>query len=353
MRGSDATRYEILFDLKAGEYDAAEVGGIRTRTIRAGDALEVECFPITKVGEAARSEWRRRRTGPAQEKVNREQAEKRIRRLIDANFTGEDYVVTLTWDYSAIDRFHMSHEAALKKWDALGLPVDEDEARWEFVKFVKRLKYHMGRRGNDPRELKYIYVLEVTHERKPFDPAPLYAHHHFHTVIHAPGLAVDDIKALWPHGDAHTDRLSFRADGPARIAHYITKQRGLERVDGDGRRIRRWACSKNLTEPEVTVSNRKVSRRRAMMIAQDVQQYGREIFERLYPGYQCVSDPTVRYSDFVAGAYIFARLRRVDARAPWERARGKKAGDLIRHGCAVPPSPSGEGMGKRANRRRN
>ena len=321
MMRSDTSRYEILFDLKAGEYNAAEVGGIRTRTIRAGDAIEVECFPITKVAEGAMREYIRRRSRPGQEALNRRNAEKRIRRLIDANFTSSDYVVTLTWDYSPIDLFHMSHRDALRKWDELGLPVDEDEARREFVKFVKRLKYHIGRRGGDPRELKYIYVLEVTHERKPFDPSPLYQHHHFHTVIHAPGMTADDIKALWPHGDAHTDRLSFRADGPARIAHYITKQRGVERIDGDGRRIRRWACSKNLTEPEVTVSNRKVSRRRAMMIAQDVQQYGREIFERLYPGYQCMSEPTVRYSDFVAGAYIFARMRRVDARAPWERAR--------------------------------
>ena len=317
----DTSRYEILFDLKAGEYNQAEVGGIRTRTIRAGDALEVECFPITKVAEGAMREYIRRRSRPGQEALNRRNTEKRIRRLIDANFTSSDYVVTLTWDYSPIDLFHMSHRDALRKWDELGLPVDEDEARREFVKFVKRLKYHIGRRGGDPRELKYIYVLEVTHERKPFDPSPLYQHHHFHTVIHAPGMTADDIKALWPHGDAHTDRLSFRADGPARIAHYITKQRGVERIDGEGRRIRRWACSKNLTEPEVTVSNRKVSRRRAMMIAQDVQQYGREIFERLYPGYQCMSEPTVRYSDFVAGAYIFARMRRVDARAPWERAR--------------------------------
>ena len=76
------------------------MGGIRTRTIRAGDALEVECFPITKVGERARRECRLRRSRPGQEALNRRNAEKRIRRLIDANFTSQDYVVTLTWDYT-------------------------------------------------------------------------------------------------------------------------------------------------------------------------------------------------------------------------------------------------------------
>lgn len=324
MRGSDTSRYEILFDLKAGEYNQAEVGGIRTRTIRAGDALEVECFPITKVGQRARAAYQQRRSRAAQEALNRRNAEKRIRRYIDANFTSADYVVTLTWDYSPIDLFHMSHKAALAKWDALGLPVDEDEARWEFVKYVKRLKYHMARRGYSSGELKYLYVLEVTHERRDTDPVALYAHHHFHVVIHAPGLSIEDIKALWPFGDVRCDRLSFRGNGSANLAAYITKQHGVERVDRDGQRLRRWARSKNLKEPEITVSNRKVSRRRAALVAQDVQQYGREIFERLYPGYQCVEEPTVRYSDFIAGAYIFARLRRMDAREPWERARQRR-----------------------------
>ena len=324
MRENDTSRYEILFDLKAGEYNQAEVGGIRTRTIRAGDALEVECFPITKVGERARRECRLRRSRPGQEALNRRNAEKRIRRLIDANFTSQDYVVTLTWDYSPIDLFHMSHRDALKKWDELGLPVDEDEARRELVKYVKRLKYHMARRGYGAKELKYLYVLEVTHQRRDADPAALYARHHFHAVIHAPGLSVDDIKAIWPHGDVRCDRLSFRGSGSAGLAAYITKQHGVERVDRDGRRLRRWAASKNLKEPEVTVSNRKVSRRRAALVAQDVQQYGRAIFEKLYPGYQCAEEPTVRYSDFMAGAYIFARMRRVDASEPWQRARRRR-----------------------------
>lgn len=339
MRGSDTSRYEILFDLKAGEYNQAEVGGIRTRTIRAGDALEVECFPITKVAEGARREYIRRKSRPGQEALNKRNAEKRIRRLIDANFTTEDYVVTLTWDYSPIDRFHMSHAAALAKWDELGLPVDEDEARWEFVKYVKRLKYHMGRRGWGAKELKYLYVLEVTHERRDTDPAALYNHHHFHAVIHAPGLSIEDIKALWPHGDVRCDRLSFRGNGSANLAAYITKQHGVERIDREGRRLRRWATSKNLVEPQITVSDRKVSRRRAQQVAQDVQQFGREIFEKLYPGYQCVEDPTVRYSDFVAGAYIFARLRRVDAREPWARARARRR----REERAYEQAPGGAG----------
>ena len=42
-RYRDASNYEILFDLPSGEYSPAEVGGIRTRTVRAGNTIEVEC----------------------------------------------------------------------------------------------------------------------------------------------------------------------------------------------------------------------------------------------------------------------------------------------------------------------
>ena len=60
----------------------------------------------------------------------------------------------------------------------------------------------------------------------------------------------------------------------------------------------------------MTVSDRKVSRRRASMVARDVEWNGKEIFEAIYPGYRLMDPPAVRYSDYVAGAYIYARMRR-------------------------------------------
>ena len=304
--------YEILYDLPEGEYDDREVGGIRTKTIRAGKAIEVECYPLVKLGESAREEYRRRTQRPCQAALNRRNAEKRIRRLIDENFTPEDYVLTLTWDYGVIDRWRMSHEAALKKWDQARLPVDEDDARRALNNWFRRSKGLVRRRGCDPAEFKHLYVLESTREPRDEDPRALPAHYHFHLVVHAPGLTADDLKELWPHGDVHADRLSLRDDGPARLAAYITKSHGVERVDGSGRRLRRWGHSKNLREPTVTVSDRKISRRRAALVARDVSAFGRQIFEALYPGYVLAAEPVVRFSDFVAGAYIYARMRRRD-----------------------------------------
>ena len=321
MKETDAARYEILYDLPEGEYHPAAVGGIRTRTLRAGDVIEVACFPVTRVGDVARAECLRRKSTPAQARLNRQRAAQRVRLLIEGNFTGADYVLTLTWDYGAVDRDRMPYAEALSLWEAEGLPRDEDEARRAWGNYIKRVRYHMGRAGHAGQELKFLYVLESTREPRDEDPRPLYPRYHFHAVIHAPGLTREALKALWPFGFVRADELSTRDEGVARLAGYMTKQCGRAAA-GDARKFRRWACSKNLKEPEERVSDRAVSRRRAMRVAEDVRQWGREIFEAVYPGYRCVEDPEVRYSDFVAGAYIRARLRKVDDRAPWERVRG-------------------------------
>ena len=51
-----AEKYEILFDLPKGEMNQTEVGAIRTKTIKAGDTLEVESFPIVRIDAGARRE---------------------------------------------------------------------------------------------------------------------------------------------------------------------------------------------------------------------------------------------------------------------------------------------------------
>lgn len=302
--------YEILYDLPKGEYSEAGVGGIRTKTIRAGDVIEVECYPLVRLGFTAREEIRRRTQRPCQAALNRKNAEKRMRRLIDANFTDSDYVVTLTWDYGMIDRWTMPYAEAMARWETLGLPMDEDDARRAMTNWLRRVRWAMRRAGRDPAELKYLYVLESTREPRDEDPTPMPPRFHFHAVIRAPGISRDALKVLWPAGDVHVDRFSTRDDGAARLAKYIAKSHGLERIDGSGRRLRRWGHSKNLRAPVETISDRKVSRRRAALVARDVAAFGREIFETVYPGYRLLAEPTVRYSDFVPGAYIYARLRR-------------------------------------------
>ena len=69
--------------------------------------------------------------------------------------------------------------------------------------------------------------------------------------------------------------------------------------------------SRNLKIVQPRISDRKVSRRRLSKLAANVMSDGRDILEEIYKGYQ-LAEVRVTYSDFVAGAYVYARMRRRD-----------------------------------------
>lgn len=315
-RATDAAKYEILYDLPEGEYSAKEVGGIRTRTIRAGDSLEVESFPIIRVSGEARREAHRRKSSKAQEQVNLRNARKRLRRLAEQNFKAGDIVLHPTIAYSFVDRGFCNPQDARREMEELGIPTDDDEARKVLKNFIARIKRLIRRRGGNPQEFKYIYVIETTREPRDDDFNALPARYHYHMIISALGiLTAEELQALWPLGYTKAEPLDFRFNGLDGLCTYITKQRKFSR---------RWAHSKNLDEPEIKDSDRKLSRRRAAQIAADVQASPREIFEKLYPGYTLESCE-VKYSDFVAGAYIYARMRRIIE----TKTKGRKGADAL------------------------
>lgn len=287
--------YEILYDLPGGEYDGRQVEGIRTTTIRAGASLEIMCCPIVQVTPAARRELRSRKTRPAVERINRRNTERHMMRLIEMNFTPAAFVLTGTYDYPAADYGMVSRDELLAQIEARGLPEGVDGARRDVRNFLARVRRRVIRSSGDASGLKWLYRIEESANAEPF---PRY---HFHMVIEAPGMTQDEIKALWPFGFTSCDRLDLKHDGAARLASYLNKQR---------RGGRWWAHSRNLKAPVPTVSERRISRRRAAAIAADVHRDGARILEALYPGYRCMAEPEVRFSDFMPGAYIYARMRR-------------------------------------------
>lgn len=304
MAGVDVSKYEILFDLPEGEYSDTAVGGIRTKTIRAGDSLEVEAFPIVHVSNGAKREKERRGSTAAQTLLNMKNAEKKLRRLLENNFDDNDIVLHPTFDYGIAEHGLYNKEQLRKAWKEAGIPMDDGEAQRAFRNFIRRCKRLIKRRGGEPKDFKYIYVIEVKKEPRDGEIDPLPARYHYHAVISSMGiLSIEDVNALWSYGYTKAEPLDFRFNGLEPLAKYITKQR---------RRVRKWACSKNLKKPDVKVSDRKISRRRAAAVASDVQGCAKEIFEKIYPGYS-LEKAEVRYSDFVAGAYIYARMRRKKA----------------------------------------
>lgn len=312
---ADAAKYEILYDLPQGEYAEKAIGGVRTKTIRAGGSLEIESFPLLKISTEARVEKKRRESSPAQVQLNLNNARKRLRRYAEMNFTSADFVLHPTYDYGFVDRACTDTESVIREWEALGFPIDEDQARRKIKNYIERIRRLVKRKGGDPKEFKYIYVIESTKEPRDGDFNPLPARYHYHMIIGSMDglITAAELTDLWKYGYSKAEPLDFRFNGLEGLCKYITKQR---------RFARRWAHSQNLKEPDITVSDRKISRRRAALIAADVRANGKEILEKIYPGY-VLEDCTVKYSDFVAGAYIYARMRRRPQLGGWKRNKVK------------------------------
>lgn len=302
MKMQDAAKYELLYDLPEGEYSRTEVGAQRTKSFRAGDTIEIECSPIVYIPDGARRERRTRQTSKSQLILNRRKAEDRFRRLCEANFGPGDWVAHPTYDYGFVDRGFSNNRDTIRAIEAAGYPTNDDEAKRIISNFFRRLRDRVKRKGGDPKAFKYIYVVEATRIPRDGDIDPLPPRYHYHMIFSGMDglITINDINELWQYGYSKAQPVDDRFNGLEGLSNYFVKQR---------RGKRKWASSKNLKQPEVRVSDRKISRRRAAMIAQDVQHNGREILEALYPGYSC-ERVEVKYSDFVAGAYIYARLRR-------------------------------------------
>lgn len=291
--------YDLLYDLPAGEYDGRGVDGVRTTTIRAGRSLEVMCCPIIKVGPDVKRELKRRKTTPAMEKVNARNTERHMMRYLEYNYTTGAVVFTLTYHYPSEDYgFCNLQELSDLYWDR-GLPWDVGRVRMDVRNFHGKMRRQVIRAGGEAKDYKWIIRIEEGKQPPAEGLPPKY---HIHGIAEGPGITCELIETLWPHACVKTESFKMTDDGAARYARYMLKQKQGGRW---------WSHSRNLKEPPRTVSERKVSRRRLSRIAADVLRDGREIMEKLYPGYKLV-EATAHYSDFVAGAYIYARMRRRD-----------------------------------------
>ena len=297
-----ATDYEILYDLPAGEYDGRNVDGVRTVTWRAGRSLEVICHPTNPLPPAARREARERRTRPAVQKINDRNRERHMMRLIEENFPESEHpwVITGTYAYPVEDYGQANLEQLTEAYEKRGLPWEMRRVRKDIRNFFRRIERRVRKLTGMSASIKWIERTEEGKQPPVYGLPPKY---HFHAVITAPGLSRDEVEAMWEHGRMRIEALDLANDGAARLARYLNKQKTGGRW---------WSHSRNLKIPTPTVSDRRISRRRLAMIAADVQRDGVRILEKLYPGYKVVELPDVKYSDFVPGCYIYARMRRRD-----------------------------------------
>lgn len=314
MRDTSAADCLVLFDTSIdGRLTEGWASGAlmqRTKTVKAGPMVYVECYPIwdAKTARGAKSEAAQERHRRAQEKLNEKNAAKRLVRLINENFGAGDLILTLEYPKG-------------------NGPENEAQAMRDMQNYLRRIKGLRDKHDLEP--MKYVYVIEETRSAQ-------YGVRYHHHVIMSGGVTRDEAEAKWikKHGGYCNTRTAQPDEKHLTgFAHYLTRGKSSRTMEKDGKNPqeramrRRWNCSKNLTDPDerATTADKKISVRKAGKIAETVENFDRakEIFEKLYPDCQLL-EITARRSRWTTGVYICAELRRKDKKPTEKRRRERK-----------------------------
>lgn len=318
-----------LFDTTVkGRLESGWASGVlrqRVKSVKHGPMLDVECYPVwdTTLALMARREAQKEAHRRAQERLNKENAKKRLIRLVNANFDSTSLIVCCEYPLDA-------------------QPKDDKEAARDIRNYIKRIKYARAKMGLP--EIRYIYITEVTVS----EAFGVRYHHH---VIMSGGIGRDAAEDKWL--SKHGGRCNAKRAQPgekhlAGFACYLTEDKRERTMEADGKNPqekamkRGWVPSKNLVDPEkaATIADKKISIRKAQKIAETMGDAGnaREIFAKLWPDYELVisngrPEITVRKSRWTAGVYIQAQLRRKDG-AHGDKGTGGVGGANGKRGAA-------------------
>ena len=197
------------------------------KKIKAGDVYEVEEFYCPRtIGKKYERGRRENLTSEEQAKRNLALARKGMTRIINANFTGKDYFVLLT--YAA--------------------EVTVEEARRLLANFFLRLKRY--RRKNGFSDLKYVAVIETQGKNERV---------HHHIVMNAfDGLSMKEgleiLLEKWGHGTVLIKHL-YKNQKDNRLASYISKENIKKGA-------KRWSTSRNLKKPEIKIERVKETKKK-------------------------------------------------------------------------------------------
>lgn len=316
----DAERFEVLAAVGAKEgtaVTAKDIGAYRTKTVKAGDHLYVSCYPLIggelrklqteKLEKMATELEKDRKARVRYAKYNNARRVREFEQLVHANFGYNDLHVCCTYDpqdYSRRDQLEFR---------------DREDAKRDATNFIRRVKTLLKRHGCDLSEFRWI-VCTVTKESR-FETNRNPDVHHHHILMHGvPEHLRSEVERLWKFGTCNADRLQPNDKGLAAMAGYIARQEGS--ANGERAGEKSYRTSRNIKRPVVMTSDRKMSRRRVAQIAADVRADGFAVFEKIYPGYRVIEEPQVWTSDFVAGAYIWAKLRKKDA--VWDEKKRRR-----------------------------
>lgn len=234
----------------------------RMKTIESGSLLEVEIYPYKDRKKIIRAN-KAGRSSKAQIALNERNAKKRALRLLNCNFTPDDYFLTLTHAES----------------------VDPQRGKREIVNYLRRVKGWRRRHGISA-PLRYIYTTE--HDGT-------LVHHH---VVISGDVDGKQLEKLWRLG-----RTQCRPLDPCDFCEGLAKYMLKEEAEGRG-----YNCSLGLKQPKAFVQDNAITRRRVERCARGEWHE----LEKLFKGYSLTATEAPRVTDFVTGYYLAAKLRRRD-----------------------------------------
>lgn len=273
-RVNNVRDYEDLFSLPYEDNQQEKIEALRSKdlkkyrmkTIKSGQMLECEIYPIWNTSQTARAQ-KAKESRNEQKNLNAKNIRKKIVRLLNGNFTEDDIWITVGYRDGA-------------------LPQTEEEARRDVVNYIRRLQRYCA--SNGLPKLKYLYVTEFSAETR--------VHHHI--VMNFPDRDVAEKK--WTKGKyPQARRLQPDDYGLEGLARYISK---------DPKGSKSYGYSLNLYKSweHATVADSKMTKTKAEKIA-TTKIDPKSWFEKLYKGYE-YKDLEVLYSNYVSGCYIYARM---------------------------------------------
>ena len=256
---------------------------IRERRIKSGRLFEADFYPVFRDGRRMPDRApKAKRSSKEQAEYNKRQAEKKLIRLVNANFDTGDILMHITYDSSMA-------------------PQTESEARRDIQNYLRRIKQY--RKREKLSELKYIYVIETQTYKTGVNAGR--ANWHFH--IFMSGMDRDIAENMWGKGiRVNADRFQPERFGPEAAAKYISK---------DPQGAKRYSCSRNLKKPIMQKPrDGKIARRSVEKLAKE-RIDDREYWERRYKGYRFIKC-YARQNEYNGHWYVSVIMYRTSADMP-------------------------------------
>ncbi len=236
----------------------------REKRFYCGDYLEVDIYPVFEY-QRGRSK-KRKPTSETQKKLNQRNAERKLIRLLNTNFTKRDIRFDLTY----------SDE---------NYPDTPQDAQRELQNFLRRVKRY--RKRHEMPDLKYVAVTEI-------GKRTARVHHH---IVMSGGIDINTLADIWGRGYTTAKPLQFNEHGIVGIAKYLIKDPILGK---------RWCASRNLEQPKESQRDGRITQRKVREF-HDSGSDNREEIEQLYEGYS-LADVHPLYNDVNGGYYLTVRM---------------------------------------------